>query len=91
VALPEETSWGYGADPIVPDAGGRSVYALGREGSLWRIDVAGRRATRIYRPADHDAGAAPLGIGHAALWDGWIYAGFSRGGFHLRRYALGAE
>lgn len=90
VPLPEETSWGYGADPIVPDATGRSVYVLGRDGSLWGIDVAGRSARPIYRPINDDAARASLGIGHATLRDGWIYAGFSRGGFRLRRYALPA-
>lgn len=89
VALPEETAWGYGADPIVLAAGCRELYVLGRDGSLHVIDVTTRASHRLYNALEALDGVTPpsLGIGHAALRDGWLYAGFSRGGFRLLLYA----
>jgi hypothetical protein len=90
VELPDVTAWGYGADPIVLAAGGGGACVLGRDGSLHAIDVTRRTTGLLYRPVDApgEAGARSLGIGHAARHDGSIYAGFSRGGFCLFRYAL---
>jgi hypothetical protein len=88
VELPDETAWGYGADPVVPAPGWRHIYVLGRDASLHVIDVHSRVTRQLYRPGDADAATPSLGIGHAAIRDEWIYAGFSRGGFCLRRYRL---
>ena len=89
VALPEETAWGYGADPIVLAADCRGLYVLGRDASLHVIDTTTCATHRLYNALDElDGVTTPsLGIGHAALHDGWLYAGFSRGGFRLLRYA----
>jgi hypothetical protein len=94
-ALPDAAAWGYGADPLVLSPGGWTIYALGRDASLHAIDVATGTSRQLHSaPAMRDGVVAPsLGIGHAALRDGWLYAGFSRGGFRLLRYDLrgGAE
>ena len=89
-ALPEATAWGYGADPMVLAPGGHEVYVLGRDASLHVIDLTSGASRQLCRaPAMLDGAAAPsLGIGHSALRDGWLYAGFSRGGFWLLRYDL---
>jgi hypothetical protein len=89
-ALPEVTAWGYGADPIVLAPGGSEVYALGRDGSVHAIDAMRGTSRQLYMaPAMLDDSAGPsLGIGHAALHAGRLYAGFSRGGFWLLRYRL---
>jgi hypothetical protein len=88
--LPEATAWGYGADPVALAPGGREVYVLGRDASLHIIDVKSNVSRQLCSaPGLLDNAAAPsLGIGHAALRDGWLYAGFSRGGFRLLRYDL---
>ena len=88
--LPEATAWGYGADPVVLAAGGRQLYVLGRDASLHVIDMTTRATRRSYHPLQTGAGATPppFGIGHMALRDQWLYAGFSRGGFRLLRYAV---
>jgi hypothetical protein len=84
-ALPEETAWGYGADPVVLAAGSRTLYVLGRDASLHVIDVSG--SARTWCPAlAGPASDASLGIGHAAIRNDRIYAGFSRGGFRLLTY-----
>ncbi len=88
VELPDETAWGYGADPIVLAPDGHAIYVLGRDGSLHAIDRHRLDVRQLYRPSDADAEAPSLGIGHAAVRDHCIYAGFSRGGFSLRRYGL---
>lgn len=88
MALPDETSWGYGADSVVPAPGWRHIYVLGGDASLHAIDVRRRVLRQVYRPLEADAAAASLGIGHASMRSGWLYAGFSRGGFQLRRYRL---
>ena len=87
-ALPEATAWGYGADPIVLAAGGRELYVLGRDASLHVIDMTTGASHQLYSALEAlDSVAAPsLGIGHAALRGGRLYAGFSRGGFRLLRY-----
>ena len=90
VELPHETACGYGADPIVATSGAQAFFVLGRDASLHVVDPGRRVVRRLYRPLDDDATAPSLGIGHAAARDGWIYAGFNRGGFRLRRYAIGA-
>jgi hypothetical protein len=89
VALPEETAWGYGADPIILAPDCRELYVLGRDASLHVIDVTTRASHRLYNAlgALDEVTTPSLGIGHAALHDGWLYAGFSRGGFRLLRYA----
>lgn len=89
-ALPEATAWGYGADPLVLAPGGREIYVLGRDASLHVIDLTSGASRQLCSaPAMLDGVGAPsLGIGHAALHDGWLYAGFSRGGFWLLRYDL---
>ncbi len=88
VALPDMTSWGYGADPIVLTPDGGELYVLGRDASLHVIDVTTRASQELYAALEAPDGtaSASLGIGHAALRDRWIYAGFSRGGFRLLRY-----
>jgi hypothetical protein len=87
-ALPEATAWGYGADPVVL-AGGRQLFVLGRDASLHVIDMTTRATDRPYPPWEAMIGVAQpsLGIGHMALRDRWLYAGFSRGGFRLLRYS----
>ncbi|MSO29605.1 MAG: hypothetical protein EXQ48_01495 [Acidobacteria bacterium] len=88
-ALPGATAWGYGADPLVLGPGGREVYVLGRDGSLHVIDMASRASHQLSTALELADGAeASLGIGHATLRDGWLYAGFNRGGFRLLRYDL---
>ena len=89
-ALPEATAWGYGADPIVLAPGRGEVYVLGRDASLHVIDVTSRVSHQLCNGLDVPDGheAPSLGIGHAALRDEWLYAGFSRGGFRLLRYEL---
>ncbi len=86
--LPEETAWGCGADPLVLSFDYREVYVLGRDASLHIVEVGTRAARRIYDGTGGQAGAAEpsLGIGHAAMCTDRIDAGFSRGGFRLRRY-----
>jgi hypothetical protein len=86
--LPEATAWGYGADPLVLSDDSRSLYALGRDASLQVIDVMTGATTRLCDPPEAMDTRASLGIGHAAVRDGWLYAGFSRGGFLLIRYDL---
>ena len=88
--LPDATTWGYGADPIVPAAHCRQLYVLGGDASLHVVDGATGRCRQLYEPSPPpDNAAAALGIGHATLLNGRIYAGFSRGGFRLWRYDLG--
>jgi hypothetical protein len=88
-ALPEATAWGYGADPIVVAADCRHAYVLGRDGSLHVADPATGVWRQLYDALEAEDGGGPsLGIGHAAVRDGWLYAGFSRGGFRLLRYAF---
>ena len=89
--LPEATAWGYGADPIVLAPDGHRLYVVCRDGSLQAIDVASGASHELCNDfAALDEVATPsLGIGHAALRDGQLYAGFSRGGFRLLRYDLG--
>jgi hypothetical protein len=88
IRLPDATAWGYGAEPLVLSPDGRTLYALGRDASLHMIDVSTGAQHRLYDPLEGVDGVTPsLGIGHAALHDGWLYAGFSRGGFRLLRYA----
>jgi hypothetical protein len=90
VELPEATAWGYGADPLVVAPGSREVYVLGRDASLYGVDLTGGARQlfgRIQEP--NDLATPSLGIGHTAMRDGWLYAGFSRGGFRLLRYDLG--
>src|SRR5688572_3222776 len=89
-ALPEATAWGYGADPVVLEAGGRHLYVLGRDASLHVVDVTTRATHRPYLPLEAVAGTTlpSLGIGHMAHRGNWLYAGFSRGGFRLLRYSL---
>jgi hypothetical protein len=85
----DATSWGYGADPIVLAPGGREIYALGRDGSLSAIDVTSGVSRQVYAgTGEPGVATSSLGIGHAAMRDGWLYAGFSRGGFRLLRYDL---
>ena len=87
VSLPEETAWGYGADPIVLLDGERDLFVLGRDASLTGIGVRTGESCRLYGAIDEAGeGGATLGIGHAAARGRWIYAGFSRGGFRLLRY-----
>jgi len=90
VELPDPTAWGYGADPLVLAPGCREIYVLGRDASLHVIDLRSRASRRVYGAVEtSDKVAAPsLGIGHAAMREGWLYAGFSRGGFRLLRYDL---
>ena len=70
--------------------GGREVYVLGRDASLHVIDLTSRASRQLCNapPILDGVAALSLGIGHAALRDGWLYAGFSRGGFWLLRYDL---
>jgi len=88
-ALPDATAWGYGSDPVVL-AGGRQLFVLGRDASLHVIDMTTCATHRPFPPWEPIAGVAQpsLGIGHMTLRDGWLYAGFSRGGFRLLRYSL---
>jgi hypothetical protein len=88
--LPESTAWGYGADPVVLAADGRQLYVLGRDASLHVVDMTTRATHQPYLPLEAMAGVTrpSLGIGHMALRDRWLYAGFSRGGFRLLRYSL---
>lgn len=91
VELPDETAWGYGADPLVLTPDRRAIYVLGRDASLHVIDLNSRALHQIYQAfkAPAEAAAPSLGIGHAALRGDWLYAGFSRGGFRLLRYDVG--
>jgi hypothetical protein len=88
--LPDATAWGYGADPVVLAPGSREVLVLGRDASLHVVDMTRRSSHQLYAALEVPDGVAmpSLGIGHAALRDGWLYAGFSRGGFRLLRYDL---
>lgn len=87
LALPEATAWGYGAEPIVLSSDGRKLHVLCRDASLHVIDATTRASHRLYDAVEAVDGLTPsLGIAHAALRDGWLYAGFSRGGFRLLRY-----
>ena len=88
-ALPDATAWGYGSDPVVL-TGGRQLFVLGRDASLHVIDMTTCATHRPFPPWKPIAGVAQpsLGIGHMTLRDGWLYAGFSRGGFRLLRYSL---
>lgn len=87
--LPEATAWGYGADPVVMARGAREVYVLSRDGALHAINMNTGVAHQLYEALEpRDVAVTSLGIGHAALRDGWLYAGFSRGGFRLLRYDL---
>ena len=90
VELPEATSWGYGADPVVLAPDGRRIYVLGRDGSLYAIDLMTRTSRQVFGAVQtpDDTSVPSLGIGHSAMREGWLYAGFSRGGFRLLRYAL---
>ena len=92
VRLPGATAWGYGADPVVLAPDHRRVYVLGREASLHAIDVRNGITRQLYAcPVAGEHADVSLGIGHAALRDRWIYAGFSRGGFRLFRYDLNQD
>ena len=90
VALPDETAWGYGADPVALSADRRTVYVLGRDASLHVIDVNSLALRQLYGALDTATSVTgpSLGIGHAALRAHWLYAGFSRGGFRLLRYEV---
>lgn len=87
--LPDETAWGYGADPLVLSRDACRIFAVGRDGSL-HVTASSKREPPIclYPGIDaHMDGEAPsMGIGHAALRGGRLYAGFSRGGYRLLRY-----
>lgn len=85
-ALPEATAWGYGSDPIVLAEGGREIYVLGRDASLHVMTVTTGAVHQLHTAVEADIAAPSLGIGHATMRDGAIYAGFSRGGFRLLRY-----
>lgn len=91
VGLPDETAWGYGADPLVLASDRRAAYVLGRDASLHVVDLNRRTLRQLYVALDAPAAVAAhsLGIGHAALRGDWLYAGFSRGGFRLLRYEVG--
>ena len=91
VGLPDQTAWGYGADPLVLAPDRPAVYVLGRDASLHVVDLNRRALSQLYPALDAPAAAASpsLGIGHAALRGDWLYAGFSRGGFRLLRYDVG--
>ncbi len=91
IELPDATAWGYGADPIVPAPSGRQIYVLGRDASLHVVAPRSHLVQQLYRPLEADAAMPSLGIGHAAIHAGWLYAGFSRGGFRLWRYAVNPE
>jgi hypothetical protein len=92
VSLPEETAWGYGADPIVPTPDNCRAYVLGRDASLHVADIRKGVTHPLYpSPLTVEAAGLSLGIGHATLRDRWIYAGFSRGGFRLFRYDLNQD
>jgi hypothetical protein len=89
VGLPDETAWGYGADPLVLATDRQAVYVLGRDASLHVVDLNSRALRQLYAALDEapaTVAARSLGIGHAALRGDWLYAGFSRGGFRLLRY-----
>ena len=89
VTLPDATAWGYGADPVILANGGRTLYVLGRDASLEIIDTTAGASHRLYGRVETTDDVTPsLGIGHLARRDGWLYAGFSRGGFRLLRYLL---
>ncbi|NOT25830.1 MAG: hypothetical protein HOP16_06970 [Acidobacteria bacterium] len=89
IDLPEETAWGYGADPVVLAPDYRRAYVLGCDASLHVVDIRKRVTRQLYAsPLGREEGDLSLGIGHADLRDKWLYAGFSRGGFRLFRYDL---
>ena len=92
VGLPDETAWGYGADPLVLATDRQAVYVLGRDASLHVVDLNSRALRQLYAARDEapaTVAGRSLGIGHAALRGDWLYAGFSRGGFRLLRYDVG--
>jgi len=92
VGLPDETAWGYGADPLVLSTDRQAVYVLGRDASLHVADLNSRALRQLYAARDQappTVAARSLGIGHAAMRGDWLYAGFSRGGFRLLRYDVG--
>ena len=94
VGLPDETAWGYGADPLVLATDRQAVYVLGRDASLHVVDLNSRAWRQLYTALDEapaTVAARSLGIGHAALRGDWLYAGFSRGGFRLLRYEVGGS
>jgi hypothetical protein len=89
INLPEDTAWGYGADPVVLTPDKQRVYVLGRDASLHLVDISKRATRQLYAsPLATEGIDLSLGIGHAELRDRWIYGGFSRGGFRLFRYDL---
>ncbi|MPZ48070.1 MAG: hypothetical protein GEU75_01950 [Dehalococcoidia bacterium] len=87
-SLPDETAWGYGADPIAPSADYRHLYAIDRRAGLHAVSTLTGEGRQIYDGID-----APesLGIGHAETIHGSLFAGFSRGGYRLCRYGLSAS
>ncbi|MPZ16541.1 MAG: hypothetical protein GEV06_01305 [Luteitalea sp.] len=91
-ALPDTTAWGYGSDPLVLSSDGTVVYAVDRTAGLHALDVATGRIEEVCGGLRMPDGQLmpSLGIGHCALVDRRLYAGFSRGGYRLFHYDTSA-
>lgn len=79
VPAPDDTAWGYAGNPLVASPTASAVYAIDRGGGLHALDVRSGTRDVVAPPVTGDS----LGIGHIALLNGRVYAGYTRGGFRL--------
>ena len=91
--LPATTAWGYGADAVVPSSDYSHLYALDRSAALHSISTDTGESSQLYPGAapDERTWLQSPGIGHCEVIGRSFYAGFSRGGYRLFRYALPAD
>lgn len=85
VAAPDNTAWGYAGNPLTLAPDGTTVYAVDRSAGLHALDLTSGSLHALFRPT---AASASLGIGHAALLGGQLYAAYTRGGFRLFGFDL---
>ncbi|MGH9162164.1 MAG: hypothetical protein ACRD2X_19535 [Vicinamibacteraceae bacterium] len=90
MALPDTTAWGYGSDALTLSREGTVVYLVDRTAGLHAIDLTtGHIEERCAGLRMPDSQPVPsLGIGHCALVESRLYAGFSRGGYRLFQYDI---
>jgi sugar lactone lactonase YvrE len=89
VPLPDATAWGYGSDPIVLSENGQIAYVVDRVAGVHAIDLTTGHTDCLYEGVAA-AEQESLGIGHAVRMAGHVYAGFSRGGYRVFRFRVGA-
>jgi sugar lactone lactonase YvrE len=88
VVLPDATAWGYGSDPIVLSENGQVAYVVDRVAGVHAIDLATGQTDCLHEGVA-SAENESLGIGHAVRIAGYLYVGFSRGGYRVFRFSVG--